>query len=70
MSQIFRNQNKRRNPDKIYLSKEFFEGADIEIKVKAKVIYESDTDDIIEIIYQKRKAWRRQENRRKNDKQW
>ena len=56
MSQIFRNQNKRRNPDKIYLSKEFFEGADIEIKLKAKVIYESDTDDIIEIIYQKRKA--------------
>ena len=29
------------------MSKEFFEGADIDIEVKAKVIYESDTDDII-----------------------
>ncbi len=36
-----------RKPDKISLSKEFFEGADIDIEVKAKVIYESDTDDII-----------------------
>ena len=39
--------NKGRKPDKIALSKEFFEGADIDIEVKAKVIYESDTDDII-----------------------
>ena len=29
------------------MSKEFFEGVDIDIEVKAKVIYESDTDDII-----------------------
>ncbi len=39
--------NKERKPDKIFLSKEFFEGADIDIEVKAKVIYESDKDDII-----------------------
>ncbi len=39
--------NKGRKPDKILLSKEFFMGADIDIEVKAKVIYESDTDDII-----------------------
>ncbi len=39
--------NKVRKPDKISLSKEFFEDADIDIEVKAKVIYESDTDDII-----------------------
>ena len=39
--------NKGKKPDKISLSKEFFEGADIDIEVKAKVIYESDTDDII-----------------------
>jgi len=39
--------NKGRKPDKISLSKEFFEGADIDIEVKAKVIYESNTDDII-----------------------
>ncbi len=39
--------NKGRKPDKISLFKEFFEGADIDIEVKAKVIYESDTDDII-----------------------
>ena len=39
--------NKGQKPDKISLSKEFFEGADIDIEVKAKVIYESDTDDII-----------------------
>ena len=31
----------------IFLSKEFFNGADIDIEVKAKVIYESDTKDII-----------------------
>lgn len=34
-------------PDVISLSKEFFEGAEIDIEVKAKVIYESDKDDII-----------------------
>ena len=39
--------NKGRKPDKITLSKEFFEGADIDIEVKARVICESDTDDII-----------------------
>lgn len=39
--------NKGRKPDKISLSKEFFKGADIDIEVKAKVIYESDKDDII-----------------------
>ncbi|MDE7252835.1 MAG: hypothetical protein K2O32_07835 [Acetatifactor sp.] len=38
---------KGRKPDKISLSQEFFEGADIDIEVKAKVIYESDKDDII-----------------------
>ena len=39
--------NKGRKPDKISLSKEFFEGADTDVEVKAKVIYESDKDDII-----------------------
>lgn len=39
--------NKGNKPDKISLSKEFFEGADIDIEVKATVIYESDKDDII-----------------------
>ncbi len=39
--------NKGRKPDTISLSKEFFEGADIDIEVRAKVIYESDKDDII-----------------------
>ena len=39
--------NKGRKPDKISLSKEFFEDADIDIEVKAKVIYESNKDDII-----------------------
>lgn len=39
--------NKGRKPDKIFLSKEFFDGADIDIEVKAKIIYESDKDDII-----------------------
>ena len=39
--------NKGRKPDKISLSKEFFEGADIDIEVKAKVIYESGQDNII-----------------------
>ncbi len=31
----------------IKISEEFFSGADIDIEVKAKVIYESDTEDII-----------------------
>ncbi len=39
--------NKGRKPDTISLSQEFFDGADIDIEVKAKVIYESDTEDII-----------------------
>ena len=39
--------SKGRKPDKISLSREFFEGADIDIEVKAKIIYESDKDDII-----------------------
>ncbi len=37
--------NKGRKPDIISLSQEFFDGADIDIK--AKVIYESDKDNII-----------------------
>ena len=39
--------NKGRKPDRISFSEEFFDGADIDIEIKAKVIYESDTDDII-----------------------
>ncbi len=39
--------NKGKKPDTILLSKEFFDGADIDVEVKAKVIYESDTEDII-----------------------
>jgi len=39
--------NKGRKPETISLSQEFFDGADIDIEVKAKVIYESDTEDII-----------------------
>ena len=39
--------NKGRKPDRLLLSEEFFKGADIDIEVKAKVIYERDTDDII-----------------------
>ena len=39
--------NKGRKPDIISLSQEFFGGAAIDIEVKAKVIYESDTEDII-----------------------
>ncbi len=42
-----RDYYKSRKPDKILLAEEFFKGADIDIEVKAKVIYESDTDDII-----------------------
>ena len=39
--------NRGRKPDRISLSKEFFRGVDIDIGIKAKVIYESNTDDII-----------------------
>jgi hypothetical protein len=39
--------SKGTKPDIISLSKEFFDGVDIDIEVKAKVIYESNTDDII-----------------------
>ena len=39
--------NKGRKPDTISLSQEFFDGADIDIEIKAKVIYESDNDNII-----------------------
>ena len=39
--------NKGRKPDRILLSKEFFEGEDIDIEIRSKVIYESDKDDII-----------------------
>ena len=39
--------NKGRKPDRISLSKEFFDGADIDIEVKANIIYESDANDII-----------------------
>lgn len=39
--------NKGKKPDTISLSQEFFNGADIDIEVRAKVIYESNTDDII-----------------------
>jgi hypothetical protein len=34
-------------PDVISLSEEFFHGEDVDIEIKAKVIYESNTDDII-----------------------
>ena len=39
--------NKGRKPDIISLSQEFFNGADIDIEVKARVIYEGNTEDII-----------------------
>ncbi len=39
--------NKGRKPDKVFLSREFFLGEEIDIEVKAKVIYEGNTDDII-----------------------
>ncbi len=39
--------NKGRKPDKISLSKEFFKDADIDLEIKATVIYENDKDDII-----------------------
>ncbi len=35
------------NPETISLSQEFFDGADVDIEVRAKVIYESDTENII-----------------------
>ncbi len=37
--------NRGRKPDTISLSKEFFDGVDIDIEVRAKVIYESDTTE-------------------------
>ena len=39
--------DKGRKPDIISLSREFFNGADIDIEIKAKVIYESDKNNII-----------------------
>ena len=39
--------NKGRKPDKVFLSREFFLGEEIDIEVKSKVIYEGNTDDII-----------------------
>ena len=39
--------SKGRKPDVISLSQEFFDGADIDLEIKAKVIYESDKDNII-----------------------
>ncbi len=39
--------SKGRKPDTISLSQEFFDGADIDIEIKARVIYESDEDNII-----------------------
>ncbi len=39
--------NQGRKPEIISLSQEFFNGANIDIEVKAKVIYENDTDSII-----------------------
>ena len=39
--------SKGRKPDVISLSQEFFDGEDIDIEIKAKVIYESDKDNII-----------------------
>ena len=39
--------SKGRKPDTIALLQEFFDGADIDLEIKAKVIYESDKDNII-----------------------
>ncbi len=39
--------NKGRKPENISLSQEFFDGSDIDIEVKARIIFESDTEDII-----------------------
>ena len=44
---VIYTDNKGRKPDTISLSQEFFDGADIDIEIKAKVIYESDKDNII-----------------------
>ncbi len=44
---IIYSGNRGRKPDTISLSREFFDGADIDIEVKAKVIYENGKDDII-----------------------
>ena len=47
-----------RKPDIISLSQEFFDGADIDIEIKAKVIYESDKDNIInDMPYLFVKSW-------------
>ncbi len=39
--------NRGRKPDVLSLSKEFFNGACIDVEIKAKVMYESDEDNII-----------------------
>jgi hypothetical protein len=39
--------NKGKKPDVISLSEEYFGGTEIAVEVKAKVIYEQETDDII-----------------------
>jgi hypothetical protein len=39
--------DRKGKPDVISLSEEFFGGADVDVEIKAKVIYESNTDDII-----------------------
>ncbi len=44
---LFLRETKGGNPIKYLCLKNFLRGADIDIEVKAKVIYESDTDDII-----------------------
>ena len=44
---IIYSGNRGRKPDTISLSKEFFGGEDIDIEIKARVIYESDRDNII-----------------------
>ena len=44
---IIYSGNRGRKPDTISLSKEFFGDEDIDIEIKARVIYESDRDNII-----------------------
>jgi hypothetical protein len=39
--------DRKGKPDVISLSEEFFGGVDVDVEVKVKVIYESNTDDII-----------------------
>lgn len=39
--------NRGKKPDQMSLTKEFFEGTDTDIEIKAKVIYESNEDNII-----------------------